>query len=87
MSNIGFMENCTKHIEDFFAQCMKDSKKSPSKVDKEEYLNLIYQLELMEKCGEIEDKKKYKELLKRLKNSDLTRVSEIRKKNRKYNRI
>lgn len=79
MSNIGFMENCTIHIEAFFKVCM-ENKVNPSKTDKESYQKLLYDLDYMYRHDEIEDKKKYKELLKRLKESDLTRVTELRNK-------
>ena len=83
MSYIGFMENCTKCIEGLFNKCMSTNKYNPSKQDKEEYRNLILQLEELYEIGYIEDKKKYKELMKRIKAADLTNVPELRKKFKK----
>lgn len=82
MSNIGFMEHCARNIQERFSHFMKNSG-YPSKQEKEEYKNVKYQLEIMYKYNEIEDTKKYKELMKIIERCDLTRIPELRKKYKK----
>ena len=79
MSNIGFMRNTVNHIERLFYFYMKNKKKYPSAIEKEEYKNFVFQMERLYRYKEIEDEKEYKALLKRLKLCDLTTVVERRK--------
>lgn len=79
MSNIGFMRNTVNHIERLFYFYMKNKKKYPSAIEKEEYRNFVFQMERLYRYKEIEDEKEYKVLLKRLKLCDLTTVVELRR--------
>lgn len=79
MSNIGFMRNTVNHIERLFYFYMKNKKKYPSAIEKEEYKNFVFQMERLYRYKEIEDEKEYKALLKRLKLCDLTTVVELRR--------
>ena len=79
MSNIGFMRNTVNHIERLFYFYMKNKKKYPSAIEKEEYKNFVFQMERLYRYKEIEDEKEYKALLKRLKMCDLTTVVELRR--------
>ena len=85
MSNIGFMKSCTECIKALFDRYMSEGgvKKYPTQAEKQEYLFLLEQFEIMFKNNEIEDKSEYKRLYKILKSCDLTRVTELRKKLRK----
>ena len=85
MSNIGFMKSCTECIKALFDRYMSEGggKKIPNAAEKQEYLFLLEQFEIMFKNNEIEDKSEYKRLYKILKSCDLTRVTELRKKLRK----
>ena len=82
MSNIGFMEHCARNIQARFSHFMRSSG-YPSKQEKQDYLKVKAELETMLKYNEIEDVKKYKELMKIIQKSDLTRVAELRKKYKK----
>ena len=79
MSNIGFMRNTVNHIERLFYFYMKNKKKYPSAIEKEEYKNFVFQMERLYRYKEIEDEKEYKALLKRLKLCDLATVVELRR--------
>lgn len=79
MSNIGFMRNTVNHIERLFYFYMKNKKKYPSVIEKEEYKNFVFQMERLYRYKEIEDEKEYKALLKRLKLCDLTTVVDLRR--------
>lgn len=79
MSYIGFMENTVKYIEILFQYYLKNKKKYPSAIEKEDYKNFIFQMERIHRFGEMEDEQKYKELMKRLRKCDLTAVVELRK--------
>lgn len=79
MSNIGFIRNTVNHIERLFYFYMKNKKKYPSAIEKEEYKNFVFQMERLYRYKEIEDEKEYKALLKRLKLCDLTTVVELRR--------
>lgn len=80
MSNIGFMQHFTKHVEDLYRDCIENPKKNPTSVEKEDYVNTIYRLEQMRKYNEIEDIKLYDILMKKLINCDLRKVTEERRK-------
>ena len=80
MSNIGFMRNTVNHIEKLFNFYVENKKKYPSAVEKEDYKNFVFQMERIFRYGEMEDKKEYLQLLKRLKSCDITKVVDIRKK-------
>lgn len=79
MSNIGFMENTVKHIEQRFQHYAKNKKSYPTAIEKADYRNFIFQMERLYRFGEIEDEVKYKKLLKTAKQCDLTRVVSLRK--------
>lgn len=83
MSNIGFMQNCTKYIEERFHYYMKNTKKSPTKQEKESYINLIEQLLIMKNHNEIEDLELFEVLYKKLKQCDLTMLTDFRRKLKK----
>lgn len=83
MSNIGFMQHCTKNIEELYHFYMNNPKKSPSKAEKDEYIKLMYELNQMKTHNEIEDVELFEKLYKILKNCDLTTLVEFRRKIRK----
>lgn len=53
MSNIGFMRNTVNHIERLFYFYMKNKKKYPSAIEKEEYKNFVFQMERLYRYKEI----------------------------------
>lgn len=79
MSNIGFMENTVKHIEQRFQHYVKNKKSYPTAIEKADYRNFIFHMERIYRYGEMEDEVKYKKLLKTAKQCDLTQVVAIRK--------
>lgn len=79
MCNIGFMENTVNHIEKRFQYYFKNKKAYPSALEKEDYRNFIFQMERIHRYGEMEDEKKYKELLKRAQLSNIECVAALRK--------
>lgn len=79
MSNIDFMRNTVNHIEKLFYFYMKNKKKYPSAIEKEDYKNFVFQMERIHRYGEMEDEKEYKQLMKKLKSCDLTNVVGLRK--------
>ena len=83
MSNIGFMQHCTKSIEELYKFYTNNPKKSPSKTEKEEYVKLMFELEQMKTHNEIEDIELFEKLYKILKNCDLTTLVNFRKKVKK----
>lgn len=83
MSNIGFMQHTVKYSEMLWNKYMNNPRKSPTKQEKEHYLYTLQQLEIMYIHNEIEDKQLYDILLRKLKQYDLTRLVDYRKKLKK----
>ena len=90
MSNIGFIENCANYIQKLFNEATapppyngkgtRPRCRSISESEKESYVNLVKQIELMKKYNEIEDEQRFKKAYKIILECDLTNVTEIRKR-------
>lgn len=88
MSNIGFIEHCASNIQRIFNAAIEpeyteDGKKkrckSVSRADKDYYVFLIEQIELMKAHNEIEDLERFKKAYKIILECNLLNVKEIRK--------
>ena len=89
MSNIGFIESCASYIQKLFTEATippptkKGRCRVISEAEKESYVNLVRQIELMKKYNEIEDMERFKKAYKIILECDLTNVKEIRKRLKK----
>lgn len=88
MSNIGFIEHCAESIKKIFNAAVVpeiggDGKrkrcKAVSQQDKDDYIFLVQQIELMRDHNEIEDMERFKKAYKTILECNLLNVKEIRK--------
>lgn len=88
MSNIGFIEHCAEQIYKLFKEAVEPKFtdtgkrircKSISQTDKDDYMFLIQQIELMKDHNEIEDMERFEKAYKIILECNLLNVKEIRK--------
>ena len=83
MSNIGFMQHFAQSVEKLFSDCVDNPKKNPTSLEKEDYISTIRHLETMYNHNEIEDVKLYHILMRKIKENDITKIADFRKRLRK----
>ena len=79
MTMIGFIENSTNVIERRFAYYLRNPKKYPLASEKEDMRSFLQSIARAERYNEIEDMAKYRELKKRILQSNILDLSIVRK--------